>query len=151
MRAEDLARGIERCIQRKQLLKKRVAADAGFSEQMFSDMLNGRKIIRAEYMPRIARAIGVEISDIYDAAKEKAACAMAIHRRQERAKVIREDAETGERTVFPGRSLDDLIEGSFSEDIGITIHYETGRRHDTTAAGEGQAREREGQEQRREI
>lgn len=69
MRAEDLARGIERCIQRKQLLKKRVAADAGFSEQMFSDMLNGRKIIRAEYMPRIARAIGVEISDIYDAAK----------------------------------------------------------------------------------
>lgn len=69
MRAEDLARGIERCIQRKDLLKKQVACDAGFSEQMFSDMLNGRKIIRAEYMPQIAEAIGVEVADIYTAAK----------------------------------------------------------------------------------
>ncbi len=69
MRAEDLARGIERCIQRKGLLKKQVACDAGFSEQMFSDMLNGRKIIRAEYMPQIAEAIGVEVADIYTAAK----------------------------------------------------------------------------------
>lgn len=69
MNAEELARGIQRCIQQKDLLKKQVACEAGFSEQMFSDMLNGRKIIRAEYMPRIARAIGVEISDIYDAAK----------------------------------------------------------------------------------
>lgn len=41
--------------------------------------------------------------------KEKAACAMAMHRRQKRAKVIREDAETGERTVFPGRSLDTYL------------------------------------------
>lgn len=66
---KELARGIEHCIQRKERMKKQVAQDAGFSKQMFSDMLNGRKIIRAEYMPRIAEAIGVDIADIYEAAK----------------------------------------------------------------------------------
>ena len=68
MKQKELAKGIEVCIRRSKRLKKQVAKDAGFSKQMLSDMLNGCKIIRAEYMPQIAAAIGVRIEDIYDAA-----------------------------------------------------------------------------------
>jgi len=35
-------------------------------------MLNGRKIIRAEYLPRIAKSLEVEVMDIYTAGKDSA-------------------------------------------------------------------------------
>ena len=48
-----------------------VAERSGFTEQQFSDMLNGRKIIRAEYIPKIANALGVSVGDLFvDAGQE---------------------------------------------------------------------------------
>jgi len=50
-----------------------VAERSGFTEQQFSDMLNGRKIIRAEYIPKIANALGVSVGDLFvDAGQESA-------------------------------------------------------------------------------
>lgn len=65
-----VANGIRRSIERKGLYKKFVAEQAGFTEQQLCDMLNGRKIIRAEYIPSLAKAIGVEIPEIYAAGQE---------------------------------------------------------------------------------
>ena len=58
--------GIRVVMLHKGLLQKFVAERAGFTEQQFSDMLNGRKVIRAEYLPAIARALSVRITDLYD-------------------------------------------------------------------------------------
>jgi predicted phage gp36 major capsid-like protein len=68
----ELAASIRRVIRGKGLVQWKVAERAGFSEQQFSDMLVGRKVIRAEYMPDIARAIGVEVADIYSAGQDSA-------------------------------------------------------------------------------
>ena len=42
-----------------------VAERAGFTEQQFSNMLNGRKVIKAEYIPKIANALGVDVGDLF--------------------------------------------------------------------------------------
>lgn len=60
-----IIRNIKRVIQQKGLVQKAVAGRAKFSDQQFSDMLNGRKVIRAEYMPDIAKALGVEVAELY--------------------------------------------------------------------------------------
>ena len=60
-----VADSIKRLVDEKGIKNKAVATRAGFTEQQFSDMLNGRKVIRAEYMPRIAAALGVEVGEIY--------------------------------------------------------------------------------------
>jgi len=57
--------GIKQNIASKGLYQKAVAERAGFTEQQFSDMLNGRKIIRAEYLPAIAKAIGVSMDELF--------------------------------------------------------------------------------------
>jgi len=49
-----------------------IAKRAGFTEQQFSDMLNGRKIIRAEFIPRIADALEVEPNDLFAAEQSEA-------------------------------------------------------------------------------
>ncbi len=56
---------INRIIWHKGLKKGAVAKDSGFSPQQFSDMLNGRKVIRAEYIPAIAHALSASIDDLY--------------------------------------------------------------------------------------
>lgn len=62
-----LARNI-RCVIAAQGLKQRVVAErAGFDEQAFSNMLNGRKNIRAEYIPIIAEVLGVTANDLFAA------------------------------------------------------------------------------------
>ena len=61
----SIARNIEMVIAEKGLLKKCVAKKAGFSENSFSDMLHGRKIIKADYIPRIANALDVEPNDLF--------------------------------------------------------------------------------------
>lgn len=66
---EPVAKNISRIIEKRGLKKRYVAKKAGFTAQEFSDMLNGRRIIKACDIPRIAKAIGVELSDIY--AKEE--------------------------------------------------------------------------------
>ena len=60
-----VANRIRQLMAQKGLLQKFVANAAGFSNQQFSDMLNGRKIIRVEYLPQIAQALGVEIADLF--------------------------------------------------------------------------------------
>ena len=42
-----------------------VAQKAGFTRQQFNDMLQGRKIIRADYLPVIAKVMGVAVSDFF--------------------------------------------------------------------------------------
>lgn len=65
--AGSVAAGIEAIIREKGFIQGVVAAKAGFSDQQFCDMLKGRKVIRADYMVPIAKAMGVTVQDIYDA------------------------------------------------------------------------------------
>ena len=69
----SVALGIERLINEKGFIQGKIAAQSGFTAQQFSDMLNGRKIIRAEYLVPIAKALGVSVQDIYDAGLPKLA------------------------------------------------------------------------------
>lgn len=62
----NVAIGIKRIMTEKGLLQKAVAARAGFSEQQLCDMLNDRKIIRADYLPAISKSLGVGIPEIYE-------------------------------------------------------------------------------------
>ena len=66
------AAGIKAIIDQKGLRQKNVAQKAHFTEQQFSDMLNGRKTIRADYLPDIASALGVSIGEIFDAGAKHA-------------------------------------------------------------------------------
>lgn len=49
----------------KGLYQSYVANRIGVTEQQFSDMLNGRKVIRAEHVPIIAEALDVEPNDLF--------------------------------------------------------------------------------------
>lgn len=68
-----VAIGIKQSMVKKGLFQKTVAERAGFTEQQFSDMLNGRKVIRAEYLPQIANAIGVGVGDLFVDANQSSA------------------------------------------------------------------------------
>lgn len=65
MEHEYLILNIRQLICQKGLLQKYVAEKSGFSQQEFSDMLNGRKTLKAEYIPRIAKALDVSPNDLY--------------------------------------------------------------------------------------
>ena len=56
IRDQIACRGLKQCV---------VARRAGFSEQQFTDMLHGRKTIKAEYMPKIAKAIDVNVAELF--------------------------------------------------------------------------------------
>lgn len=58
-------RNLVRIIQDKGLVKKGVAKRAGISAQMLSDIIAGRKIIRADMIPSLAVAVGVEIQELF--------------------------------------------------------------------------------------
>lgn len=62
--------GIMRLIRQKGLKQKYVADKAGYTTQEFSDMMNGRKIIKLCDIPRIATVLGVKADDIYEAGKK---------------------------------------------------------------------------------
>lgn len=64
--------GIKKSMVEKGLYQKSVAKRAGFTEQQFSDMLNGRKVIRADYIPAIAKAIDIPIADLFSAGRSSA-------------------------------------------------------------------------------
>lgn len=61
---ETIASNIRSIIKQKGLIQRKVAERAGFTEQQFCDMLVGRKIIRAEFAPAIAMALGTELADV---------------------------------------------------------------------------------------
>lgn len=64
------ADNISRLIEKNGLKQVYVAEKAGYKAQELNDMLNGRRLIKACDIPRIALALGVEINDIYEAGKK---------------------------------------------------------------------------------
>lgn len=62
----NITANIRNAIHDKGLLQGVVASKAGFSPKQFSSMLAGRKIIRAEYIPRIAEALQCTPNELYD-------------------------------------------------------------------------------------
>ena len=60
-----VARNIERIIAEKGFLKKGVAKRAGITEQQLCDMLKGRKVIKAEHVPSLSTALGVQPSELF--------------------------------------------------------------------------------------
>lgn len=68
----NVAMGIKRIILEKGFIQKSIAEKSGFSDQQFCDMLNNRKIIRADYIPRIANAMGVTPNELYGIARQYA-------------------------------------------------------------------------------
>lgn len=56
---------LARIIEEKGLVKKGVAKRAGISAQNLSDILVGRKVIRADMIPALANAVDVPISELF--------------------------------------------------------------------------------------
>lgn len=62
---EPLSNGLKNIIAQKGLKNLYVAESAGYTPQELSDMLNGRRLIKACDIPRIAKALGVEINYLF--------------------------------------------------------------------------------------
>ena len=60
-----VAFGISKAIKEKGFKQTYVAESAGYTPQELSDMLNGRRLIKACDIPRIAKALGVEINYLF--------------------------------------------------------------------------------------
>ena len=63
---EQIVTNIRAIIQENGMKQKAIAKRSGFGEQDFSNMMNGRKEIKAEYIPAIAAALGVTPNDIFN-------------------------------------------------------------------------------------
>lgn len=63
---DPFARGLREIIAEKGLKNLYVAEKAGFTAQELSDMLNGRRLIKACDIPRLAEALEVKTDDIYE-------------------------------------------------------------------------------------
>lgn len=63
---EDILNNIKSIIAEKGMKQIFVAEKAGFSKQEFSNILHGRKLLRVEYIPRIAMALDVEIKVLFE-------------------------------------------------------------------------------------
>ena len=63
---DDLVNNIKSIINKKGFKQGAIAKKANFTESEFSNMLNERrKLIRAEYLPKIAYALGVEVNELF--------------------------------------------------------------------------------------
>ena len=62
---EEMLQQIRNIINEKGLKQGAVARKAGFSDSQFSALLLGRKLFRAEYVPRVAFALGVMPNDLF--------------------------------------------------------------------------------------
>ncbi len=56
---------IERIISERGLKKKYVAAKAGYSPQQFSEMLGGKRCIKADDISSLSKALGVSPNDLF--------------------------------------------------------------------------------------
>lgn len=65
----DLISNIEKIISDKGMKKYVVAERAGLTKQGFSDILNCRKTFKAEYIPGIAYALGVDVNTLFGVGK----------------------------------------------------------------------------------
>lgn len=70
---EPLAKEISNVIKEKGLKQAYVAKKAGYEAQELSDMLNGRRLIRACDIPRIAYGLGIGINELFKKELEKEA------------------------------------------------------------------------------
>lgn len=61
---EIVATNIKKVIEEKGAKQKTIACASGFNEKEFSNMLNGRKIIKADDVLPIAVALGVTPNDL---------------------------------------------------------------------------------------
>ncbi len=64
------AKNISKIIEEKGLKQIYVAEKAGYKPQELSDMINGRRLIKVCDITRLARALKVEINEIYKTEKE---------------------------------------------------------------------------------
>lgn len=69
---DPIAEAVKVTISEKGLVQRAVAHRAGFTEQQFSDMMNGRKIIKASDLGAIAKALGVNVAALYEAGQKGA-------------------------------------------------------------------------------
>lgn len=60
-----VAENIERIISEKGLKKTFVAQKAGYTAQMFNDMIKGRKIIKVSDIFRLCSVLGVDANYLY--------------------------------------------------------------------------------------
>lgn len=56
---------IKTIIKENGLKQRYVAEKAGFTESEFSNMLNGRKMFRTEYVTLVCNALGVQPNDLF--------------------------------------------------------------------------------------
>lgn len=61
-----IQKNIVRIIEEKGLVKKGVAKRAGMTQQALSDIIAGRKVIRADMVPPIAKALNVGIAELFE-------------------------------------------------------------------------------------
>lgn len=66
-----LSKGIQILIDKKGFKNLYIAKKAGFTSQELSDMLNGRKLIKACDIPKLANALEVSADEIYKAGIQK--------------------------------------------------------------------------------
>lgn len=57
---------IRNIMQEKGLKQCAVAKKMGIEPKHFSSMLNGRKLITAEYIPTIAKALNININELFE-------------------------------------------------------------------------------------
>ncbi len=60
-----LESSIQKIISDKGFKQRIVAEKAGFSQKAFSDMLHGRGTLKAQYIPDIARDLGVTPNELF--------------------------------------------------------------------------------------
>jgi transcriptional regulator with XRE-family HTH domain len=68
-----VAMNAKQIIKKKKLLQTAVAEKAGFDYRTFNSMLNGRKIITANDILPIAKALGVTPNDLFKTSQSKPA------------------------------------------------------------------------------
>lgn len=66
-----VASNIKKIIERKGLKQKVVAQRAGFGEKMFSNLLHGRKTIKAEMIPEIVKALEIQPNELFEGLEEE--------------------------------------------------------------------------------
>lgn len=60
-----IIQNIKRIIDNQGIKQKVVAVRAGYSEKQFSAMMNGRRTLKADDIPKIANALGVEANELF--------------------------------------------------------------------------------------
>ena len=68
---QPFSKGLALIIKDKGLRQVYVAEKAGYTSQELSDILNGRKLIKACDIPKLARVLGVTVDEIYTAGKKR--------------------------------------------------------------------------------